>query len=57
MNYKMVINLIAAENNTTPDEVDAEIRKAIKAAGYDIEPEMFIALSVAKVKGEMKKGG
>ena len=41
---------VAKEHNTTPEEVDVEMRTALHMAGYDIEPAMFIALATAKVK-------
>ena len=50
MNYKMMLQVAANEYNTTPDEVEAEIKEAIKAAGLDMSPQLFIALCVAKVK-------
>ena len=58
MNYKQMLKIIAKTHNTTPEEVDREMRAAIKTAGYDISPEVFISLVVGKVKGEMseKKG-
>ncbi len=39
----------------TPKEVDNEMRAAIKAAGYDMEPELFIVLAAAKVNSEISK--
>jgi len=50
MNYKMMLQLVAKEYNTTPEEVEEGIKEAIKAAGLDMSPQMFIALCVAKVK-------
>lgn len=55
MNYKMMLQLVANEHKTTPEEVEKEIKEAIKAAGYDMTPQVFIALCAAKVKGEMSK--
>ena len=55
MSYKKLLKVVAAEHNTTPKEVDREMRAAIKAAGYDMEPELFIALVAAKVNGEINK--
>ena len=55
MNYKKLLNLVATEHNTTPEEVDREMRNAINAAGYNMEPELFIALVTAKVKGQMNE--
>lgn len=42
MNYKEIIESIAKKHNTTAQEVDKEIRMAIKSAGLDTEPEKFI---------------
>ncbi|MBQ6381401.1 MAG: hypothetical protein IJJ41_07385 [Clostridia bacterium] len=56
MNYQKLLKKIAKENNTTPQEVDKEMRLAIQAAGYDISPELFIALAAAKVQSEMMNG-
>ncbi len=44
MNYKRMLQLVAKEYNTTPEDVEKEIKNAIKIAGYDIEPQLFIAL-------------
>ena len=40
----------AKENNSTPEKVEIEMRKALQLAGYDIEPAIFIALAASKVK-------
>ena len=53
MNYKMMLQTVAKEYNTTPEEVEDGIREAISAAGLDMSPQLFIALCAAKVKGEM----
>ena len=50
MNYKMMLQTLAMEYNTTPEEVEAGIKEAIKAAGLDMSPQLFISLCVAKVK-------
>ncbi len=50
MSYQKILNQIAKENNTTSEEVETEIRKALEMAGYNIDPELFIALIAAKVK-------
>ena len=42
MQYKQILQAIAKEYNTTSAEVDKEIRKAIKLAGYDISPAEFL---------------
>lgn len=53
MNYQMMLQLVAKEHNTTPSEVEKEIKEAIKAAGLDISPQLFISLCAAKVRSEM----
>ena len=50
MNYKMMLQTVAKEYNTTPEEVEAGIKEAIKAAGLDMSPQLFISLCVAKVR-------
>ena len=50
MSYQKLIEQVAREHNTTPQEVDSEMRMALHMAGYDIEPTMFIALATTKVK-------
>ena len=50
MNYKMMLQLVAKEYNTTSQEVEDGIKEAIKAAGLDMSPQLFISLCVAKVK-------
>ena len=53
MSYKSIIKQVAKEYGTTPQEVDAEIRKAIKLTGLEITPDTFIALNAAKAKMEL----
>lgn len=55
MNYKQMLKIIAKTHNTTPEEVDKEMRVAIKTAGYDISPEVFISLAAEKVKCKMSE--
>lgn len=55
MNYKKLLEQVANEHNTTPKEVESEIKKAINVAGYNIEPAMFISLIVSKVKNNIQK--
>ena len=43
---------VAAQHNTTPEEVKQEMQRAIRATGIDMEPEVFINLVA---KGVMKK--
>lgn len=50
MRYQRLLEHVAKENNTTPKEVENEMRKALQTAGYDIEPEIFIALAANKAK-------
>lgn len=50
MHYNSLLEEIAKENNTTPKEVEFEMQKALQAAGFDIEPSVFIALATAKAK-------
>lgn len=52
MNYQALLKIVALEYNTTPEEVESEIKEAIRAAGYDdvMTPELFISLIVAKVR-------
>lgn len=50
MSYKKLLEQVAREHNTTPEQVDSEMRIALQMAGYDIEPAMFIALATDKAK-------
>lgn len=50
MRYQRLLEQVAKENNTTPEEVENEMRKALQIAGYDIEPSIFIALAASKAK-------
>lgn len=50
MRYQRLLEQVAKENNTTPEEVENEMRKALQIAGYDIEPKIFIALAASKAK-------
>lgn len=50
MRYQRLLERVAKEYNTTPEEVEKEMREVLKAAGYDIEPAVFIALAANKVK-------
>lgn len=38
MRYQRLLEQMEKENNTTPEEVKNEMRKALQIAGYDIEP-------------------
>ncbi len=50
MRYQRLLEQVAKDNNTTPKEVENEMRKAIQEAGLQIEPSVFIALAATKVK-------
>lgn len=50
MRYQKLLEQVAKEYNTTPKEVDAEMRKALQLAGYKIEPAVFISLATSKIK-------
>ena len=50
MSYQKLLEQVAREHNTTPEDVDSEMRTALQMAGYNIEPSMFIALATAKEK-------
>ena len=50
MNYQKLLEQLAREHNTTPDEIEREMSKALQAAGYNIKPAMFIALAATKAK-------
>ena len=48
MDYKTLLQTVADEYKTRPDEVEKEIKNAISAAGLDISPQLFISLCTAK---------
>lgn len=50
MRYQRLLEQVAKDNNTTPKEVENEMRKAIQEAGLEIEPSVFIALVTTKVR-------
>lgn len=50
MSYQKLLEQVAKEYNTTLQEVDSKIRTALQMAGYDIEPDVFIALATVKTK-------
>ena len=50
MEYKRLLQTVADEYKTTPEEVEKEIKEAIRSVGLDITPQLFIAICVAKVK-------
>ena len=55
MSYQKLLEQVAREHNTTPEEVDSEMRTALQMAGYDIEPAMFIELATTKAKKTMHR--
>lgn len=50
MNYEEILKTIAKNNNTTSETVENEIKDAIKNAGYDISPKLFISICAFKAK-------
>lgn len=50
MRYQRLLEQVAKENNTSPKEVENEMRKALQEAGLEIEPSVFIALVTTKVR-------
>lgn len=50
MNYQEILEQIAREHNTASEEIEAEMRKTLRLAGYDIEPAMFIAIATTKAE-------
>lgn len=50
MNYINITEQIAAENDTTAQEVENEMKKALEEAGIDLDPELFISLICHSVR-------
>ncbi len=50
MDYQKIIEIVAKKHNTTPKEVDEEIRRAIDISGYKMSPLIFIKLISTKIK-------
>ena len=50
MDFKELLKLTAEEYGTTPAEVEKEMKKAIKAAGLDLSPQIFISLCIDRIK-------
>lgn len=51
MTYNKILTEIAKKEHTTEQEVDKQIRAALKAAGYEgMAPELFICMCVMKLK-------
>ena len=48
MEYKKMLKQVAKKYNTTPEEVEEEMKKAIKAAGLNMSPQAFIRDCAAK---------
>lgn len=53
MSYQRLLQQVAREHNSTPKEVEQEIKTDMQIAGYDIEPALFISLIASKVKNEL----
>ena len=54
MTYKDILESAAREFNTTPDEIEKEMSAAVKSAGLNISPELFIALAAQETKKRIK---
>lgn len=50
MNYNKITKTIAAEKNTTQQEVENEMKKAVEEAGLDFDPETLIFLIASEIK-------
>lgn len=50
MNYQSILKLLATEHNCTTKEIEEEMCKALQFAGYNIEPEAFIAIAAQDIK-------
>ena len=50
MNYRKILQKVAKEYSTSPEEVDKEIRCAIKTAGLNVSPQVFISMCASKAK-------
>ena len=45
MDYKELLQTLSARHQTSPIEVDREIRDAIQKAGFQMSPEDFIGMA------------
>ena len=54
MNYQQLLQKVAKEFQTTPEEVEKEMRKALVESGILMSPRAFIALASAKIKKDYK---
>ena len=50
MDFNELLKLTAEEYGTTPSEVEKEMKEAIKAAGLDLSPQIFISLCIDRIK-------
>lgn len=50
-----IIEKVAAMHGVPAEQVRADMQEAIRAAGFDMEPELFIALMAARVKMDLNK--
>ncbi|MBQ9965531.1 MAG: hypothetical protein IJP22_02250 [Clostridia bacterium] len=50
MKYKKIIKQIAIKEKTTVSEVEAEMLKALKAAGINCTPKEFIMMTTKGIK-------
>ena len=55
MNYDQLIKAVAKEHSTDPKIVEAEMKNAIRAAGYDMEVKDFILMARTMVLKNIKE--
>ncbi len=53
--YENILVELAKEYKTSPDEIEREMKEAIRLSGFDLSPELFISLCATKVKAEIRK--
>ncbi|MDE5604320.1 MAG: sporulation initiation factor Spo0A C-terminal domain-containing protein [Eubacterium sp.] len=49
MTYKQILNKVAKEYDTTPEEVEKEMKSALELAGYSCSVKSFIAMTASMV--------
>lgn len=52
MDYITMLQQVAKAHQTTPQAAEAEMRRALQASGLDISPQLFLALTCAKIKNK-----
>jgi hypothetical protein len=53
MSYENLLLEVARLHNTSPEEVESEMKIALKQAGLNISPRDFIAITSAKAKNTL----